>query len=246
MSDKKWTLMLAIGLITLTAVLYILHFFIFHDPHHIGMFLLGDLAFLPIEVLLVTLILHQLLENRDREMRLEKLNMVIGTFFSAVGTSLLAYFSDRDPQMDSVRKSLRISESWSEEDFTWMGAELSKYPCMVMIEDIDLSGLRNFLIEKEDFLMRLLENPLLIEHESFTDMLQAVFHLTSELTHRKDLTGLPVNDQQHLTRDICRAYHLLIIQWLEYMRYQKQHYPYLFSLALRTNPFDQEASVIIR
>ena len=94
--------------------------------------------------------------------------------------------------------------------------------------------------------MRLLENPLLIEHESFTDMLQAVFHLTSELTHRKDLTSLPANDQQHLTKDICRAYHLLIIQWLGYMRYLKQHYPYLFSLALRTNPFDEEASVIIR
>lgn len=246
MSDKKWTLMLAIGLIALSAALYILHYFVFHDPHHIGMFLLGDLAFLPIEVLLVTLILHQLLENRDREMRLEKLNMLIGTFFSSVGTSLLAYFSDRDPQMEEVRKSLRISESWSEEDFTRLGDELSKYPCMVTIKDVDLSGLRNFLLQKEDFLMRLLENPLLIEHESFTDMLQAVFHLTSELTHRKDLTGLPANDQQHLTKDICRAYHLLIIQWLEYMRYQKQHYPYLFSLALRTNPFDQEASVIIR
>ena len=90
MSDKKWTLMLATVLIALSAVLYILHFFMFHDPHHIGMFLLGDLAFLPIEVLLVTLILHQLLENRDREMRLDKLNMVIGTFFSSMGTTLLA------------------------------------------------------------------------------------------------------------------------------------------------------------
>ena len=246
MSDKKWTLMLATVLIALSAVLYILHFFMFHDPHHIGMFLLGDLAFLPIEVLLVTLILHQLLENRDREMRLDKLNMVIGTFFSSMGTTLLAYFSDRDPQMDGVRKSLRISESWSEEDFTRMGAELSRYPCMVTIKDVDMPGLRNFLLGKEDFLMRLLENPLLIEHESFTDMLQGIFHLTSELKHRKDLTSLPANDQQHLTKDICRAYHLLIIQWLGYMRYLKQHYPYLFSLALRTNPFDEEASVIIR
>jgi len=25
------------------------------------------------------------------------------------------------------------------------------------------------------------------------------------------------------------------------MRHQKHHYPYLFSLALRTNPFDEEA-----
>jgi len=83
----------------------------FHNPHHFGIFLPGDLAFLPIEVLLVTLFLHQLLEKRDREMRLEKLNMVIGTFFSSMGTSLPAYFSDRDLQMGEIRKSLRISDS---------------------------------------------------------------------------------------------------------------------------------------
>ncbi|HPW09799.1 MAG TPA: hypothetical protein PK154_01660 [Methanoregulaceae archaeon] len=166
----------------------------FHNPHHFGIFLPGDLAFLPIEVLLVTLFLHQLLEKRDREMRLEKLNMVIGTFFSSMGTSLPAYFSDRDLQMGEIRKSLRISDSWSEEDFTRMSAELSAYSSRGTLKDIDPSGLRNFLLEKEDFLMRLLENPLLIEHESFTDMLLPVFHLTGELTHRKNLTGLPAND----------------------------------------------------
>ena len=58
--------------------------------------------------------------------------------------------------------------------------------------------------------------------------------------------SLPANDQRHLNRDICRAYHLLILQWLEYMNYQKKHYPYLFSLAVRTNPFDEQASVIIK
>ncbi len=75
-----------------------------------------------------------------------------------------------------------------------MSAGLSAYSCRGTLKDTDPSGLRNFLIGKEDFLMRLLENPLLIEHESFTDMLLAVFHLTGELTHRKDLTGLPAND----------------------------------------------------
>jgi len=246
MYDKKWTLVLAVSLIALSAILYLLHLAIFHDPYHIGIYFLGDIAFLPIEVLLVTLILHQLLERRDRQMKLEKLNMVIGTFFSTAGTDLLTYFSDYDPRMQDLRKDLRISESWKEEDFKRVSATLKAYTCTVSIGEIDLSGLKNFLMAKEDFMMRLLENPMLIEHETFTELLQAVFHLTAELTHRKDLASLPINDQRHLTHDICRAYHLLILQWLEYMRYQKKHYPYLFSLAVRTNPFDEQASVIIR
>lgn len=245
MLNKKWTLTLAVALVTLSIALYILHFALFQDPHHIWIYLLGDLAFLPIEVLLVTLILHQLLERRDRQMKLEKLNMVIGTFFSTVGTDLLTYFSDHDPRMPDLRKELLISESWSEEDFSRVSATLTGYSCTVDITGIDLPGLKAFLAGKEDFLVRLLENPMLLEHESFTELLQGVFHLTDELNHRKDLALLPENDQRHLTGDICRAYRLLIIQWLEYMHYLKVHYPYLFSLAVRTNPFDEQASVMI-
>ena len=245
MSDKKWTYTLAVALIALSIVFYAIHLLVFHDPHHIAIYFLADLAFLPIEVLLVTLILHKLLERRDRQMKLEKLNMVIGTFFSTLGTDLLTYFSDHDPLMQDLRKDLRISESWKEADFKRVGATLEGYSCTVTIGEIDLAGLKKFLAGKEDFLVRLLENPMLIEHESFTELLQAVFHIAAELNHRKDLSSLPANDQRHLARDICRAYHLLILQWLEYMRYQKKHYPYLFSLAVRTNPFDEKASVII-
>ncbi len=37
----------------------------------------------------------------------------------------------------------------------------------------------------------------------------------------------------------------LIEQWLNYMRFLKDEYPYLFALAMRTNPFDREASPIV-
>jgi hypothetical protein len=245
MSDRKWTLTLAAALIALSVALYVLHFALFQDPYHIWIYLLGDLAFLPIEVLLVTLILHRLLEIRDRQMKLEKMNMVIGTFFSTVGKDLLTYFSDHDPRMPELRKDLLISESWSEQDFKRVSATLSGYSCDVVIAGIDLPGLRASLEANEEFLVRLLENPILLEHESFTQLLQGVFHLTEELKHRKNLTMLPENDLRHLTGDICRAYGLLINQWLEYMHYLKVHYPYLFSFALRTNPFDEQASVVI-
>jgi hypothetical protein len=39
---------------------------------------------------------------------------------------------------------------------------------------------------------------------------------------------------------------LLSQQWLDYMKHLKGNYPFLFSLAMRTNPFDQNASPIIQ
>ncbi len=95
------------------------------------------------------------------------------------------------------------------------------------------------------FHLSLLENPQLIEHDSFTPLLQALFHLTEELMAREKLTGLPATDYAHLSGDINRVYCLLMIEWLTYMQYLKQNYLYLFSLAMRQNPFDDPASVIV-
>jgi hypothetical protein len=38
----------------------------------------------------------------------------------------------------------------------------------------------------------------------------------------------------------------LIMQWLDYMKHLKHDYPYLFSLAMRTNPFDANASIEVK
>ena len=106
----------------------------------------------------------------------------------------------------------------------------------------NLEDLQRFLIGKRNFLLGLLENPNLLEHESFTELLWAVFHLTDELAHRKNLKQIPDTDYEHLSGDMKRAYVLLIFEWLAYIKHLKSDYPYLFSLAIRTNPFDPNAS----
>ena len=116
----------------------------------------------------------------------------------------------------------------------------------VDIKKGDLAGLRSFIIERRVFLLGLLENPNLLEHEQFTELLWAVFHLAEELAHRKTISGLPENDYTHLAGDIKRAYGLLVREWLSYMKHLKANYPYLFSLAVRTNPFNPEASVEVK
>lgn len=239
-------ILLGLSLIVLSVLFYFIHYIFFRDLHHILIYLIGDIAFVFIEVLLVTLIIHKLLNEREKRAKLEKLNMVIGVFFSEVGTDLLVYLSNADPKLEKIRKDLIVKNNWSEQEFKNVNNSLNKYEYAIEIIKVDLSDLRSHLIEKRNFLIRLMENPLLFEHESFTGLLMGVFHLTEELQNREDIVNLPPSDYQHLTGDIKRVYGLLVKQWLDYMKHLKSNYPYLFSLAMRTNPFDKEASIIVR
>ncbi len=246
MKNYRWQILLGLSLIVSSALIYLFHFVIFRDIQHIAIYSLGDLAFLPIEVLLVTLILHQLLGWREKRAKLEKLNMVIGAFFSEVGTQLLTSFSDFDPRLDDIRKYLVVTNDWDEKEFKAVSVRLKKYDFGVDIQKVSLVDLKGFLVGRRNFLLRLLENPTLLEHESFTALLRAVFHLTEELDSRDDFGQLPDSDLEHLEGDIKRAYILLVGEWVDYMRYLKDNYPYLFSLAMRTNPFDQDASPMVK
>lgn len=246
MKFLNWQVLLGLFLILLSAMLYLIHYAIFRDPHHIFLYLIGDIAFLPIEVLLVTLIVHQLLDKREKKAMLKKLNMVIGAFFSEVGTDLLKSFSIFDPHVEKIRKELIVTNDWPQQNFTEVSKQLQSYDFRIEIHKGDLEELKIFLIRERGFLLGLLENPNLLEHESFTDLLWAVFHLAEELASRASLRELPGMDYEHLAGDLQRAYSLLVSEWLSYMKHLRQDYPYLFSLAIRMNPFDPKASPEIR
>ena len=62
---------------------------------------------------------------------------------------------------------------------------------------------------------------------------------------RANFYSILLNRREGLTGDMNRAYGNLVRQWVEYMRHLKTHYPYLFSLSIRTNPFDREASPVV-
>ena len=186
-----------------------------------------------------------MLNRRERLARLEKLNMVIGAFFSEVGTKLLKVLAKSDPNLDKDCEDFIVTSSWAELDFVRVRNRLKEHDYKVEIDKINLEAMHEFLLNRREFMVRLLENPTLSEHESFSALLWAVFHLAEELSYRDDFAALPGSDLAHLASDMKRAYALLGVQWLEYMKHLKENYPYLFSLAMRTNPFDKDASPIV-
>ena len=233
-------------LVSLSVFFYSLHYVVFRDVHHIFIYLVGDIAFVFIEVLLVTLIIHHLLSEREKRAMLKKLNMVIGAFFSEVGTDLLKFFAGFDKNAEQIAKHLIVGNEWSPEHFTQMQVVLQKHSYKIDSRNGDIQRLQSFVVGKRTFLLRLLENPNLLEHESFTELLWAVFHLAEELSNRATVNNLPENDYDHLSGDIKRAHRLLVREWLSHMEHLKIDYPYLFSLAVRTNPFDPNASAEVQ
>ena len=242
----NWQVLLGLSLIVLSALVYFTHYLIFRDMHHIFIYLIGDIGFVFLEVLLVTLILHQLLRYREKKAMLNKLNMVIGMFFSEVGGELLKIFVSFDTDSSEISHKLVITNKSSKKEFLKICKSIKNHTYNIDIKRGDLKDIRNFLNEKKHFLLNLLGNPNLLEHDSFTNLLWAVFHLTEELSLRKSLNDLPETDYQHLAGDMKRAYHFLIVEWLNYMKHLKNNYPYLFSLAVRTNPFDTNVSVEVK
>ena len=187
-----------------------------------------------------------LLSKREKKLRLEKLNMVVGIFFSEVGTELLLRFLEADPARQDLSRKIDIRQMESDRQFTALKKNLVGHEYQLDISLIDQEELRKFLIRKNDLILRLLENPALLEHEAFTEIIRAVFHLQDELFHRKRIRELPESDYDHLAIDMKRVYRLLVLQWLEYIRHLRDHYPYLFSLAVRMNPFDPQRSPVVR
>lgn len=114
-----WQVNFGAFLLLLSALFYGVYFLVTDTatPASIAENILGKLAFMPIQVLLLTLVINSLLSHREKKARLEKLNMVIGAFFSEIGTPLLAFLAQHDPQMGELRPHLLAESGWTEEKF---------------------------------------------------------------------------------------------------------------------------------
>ncbi len=127
-------------------------------------------------------VVEYFIAERESAVRLRKMNMLVGVFFSEIGTSLLRIFSAVDPEIGEIREALVISTTWSDTDFASAGSVISGHKPLIRSTSLDLPDLNRFLSQNKTLMLAMLENPYLIEHDTFTELMQALFHLTEEST----------------------------------------------------------------
>lgn len=244
--NNYWVI--GIGLIALSAVLHYAHYLMFHNLHHTLIFLVADIAFIPLEVFFVTLVLDKLLESREKQHLIKKLNMLIGLFYSEFGADLFQAFVIADNQVAELEACCQVKYNWQDADFKLVKQQFEKHGHEIAMDKLDLVQLKTCLSDHKELLLNLIANPNLLEHESFSELLMAVFHLQEELAIRdvqKDQAQMDEHDVEHLKVDIERVYRHISVEWVRYLKHLKEHYPYLFLTACKKNPYDQREEQII-
>lgn len=233
------------ALALLSVLLYALQVIFFNAPRDTGFYIFQDLAFLPLQIAIVTVALGKYLKSREKFERLQKINMLINAFFSEAGTEILTAMAEANTNIEEVRKNLDIAPNWTDNLFSETVAYLKNADLKLESTPEQLEAMKVLMKAKREHLLRMIENQNVLEHDTFTDMLLANFHVMEELRARSVFDPNRRADMAHLSNDIQRAYRTLLIQWVEYMRYLRAAYPYLYSLEIRKNPFSSTASIII-
>ncbi|MFZ5974485.1 MAG: hypothetical protein ACOYU3_03620, partial [Bacillota bacterium] len=183
---------------------------------------------------------------REKREKLEHMNIVIGAFYSEAGSDAIRALNPFIRNLDAIRGLLGGMESWTLDHYMQAVKRVREYPFEANSRAGDLGAVHALLSEKKGSLLLMFENPNLLENNRFTEMLWAVYHLEDELASREGYAALPDADLDHLSGDIKRAYRLLLMEWIYYMRHLKEKYPYLFSLAVRKSPFENHSVVIYK
>ena len=246
MKRYRWLIAVGAALVACWAAVCALHYLAFHDLRNLLFYLVIDLAFLPIQVLLVVVVIERLLARRDKGLMLQKMNMPIGLFFSELGIELLGRLTECIAKREELRPHLAVTNAWTRQDYARALAFVREFDYGVDMGRLDLGALRKMLAAHRGLLLALLANPNLLEHEEFTDLLWEIFHLMEELAARKSFDGLPQSDLEHLAGDVRRAYAHLTVAWLRYCAHLQTAYPYLFSLLARTHPLQEKPDATVR
>ena len=252
MSERlSWKVKFSIVMILLIIIIYGSNYLVLGDGEHIISYVWTHLGFIPVDILLVAFILDEIIEKKEKEAILEKLDMLMSTFFSEVGNDLIKQLSTANKYKAST-ENLKSIKDWDEKDFDNKLAELKDasldFQADISAEDREefLENLRTLLAGKREFIINLINNPNLLEKEEFTELTNAILHLDEELEHRKNLELVTDTDFGHLNGDMKRVYDKLVYEWVNYLKYLYKNYPYMIALVVRTNPFDEDADVYVK
>jgi len=246
MRKDRSSLIVVLLLTLLSAIIYTVQIIFFREPRDTTFYLLQDFAFLPLQIAIVTVVLGTYLKKREKAERLKKINVIINAFFSEAGTEILASLIMFSRNRDDISPELDFQSGSKDIDFSRAVRYLEKADLQVTCKAETLESLKGRIISKRAFLIGIIENPNLLEHDTFTDMLLALCHVMEELMARQEFSDEHRADMAHISNDITRSMKALLIQWVEYMRHLQAEYPYLYSLEVRKNPLFQDRCVEIR
>ena len=155
-NERSWKIRFAIIMFVLAVVIFLARYLIFGDGEEIIAYLWKHIGFIPIDILIVAFLLEGIMGKKEHEAILEKIDMLMGTFFSEIGNDLLAELSKVNKNKINT-ENLKDIRNWEEKDFDKKMKELKEngldFKADIPPEEREefLTNIHSILMEKREF-----------------------------------------------------------------------------------------------
>ncbi len=228
--DKKYfnKLAIAVGLLILSGVMFLAFWLYTGELTYISKYFYLHLAFLPVHALVLGLILDELIQMREKIERRKRLNMFLGIFFRQMGIDIMLALMMLLENRDEFDERLLVDRAWNARRFAKARRELAGFKPRLRPDAAMLGGLLETLASRENEIITMTRNPLMLEFESLHYCLLSLFHLIEESHFRGPTGQLRPEVLRHLSQDAGKALIRLAGLWLAYLEHLKDEHPVLF------------------
>ncbi len=217
------------ALFAMSIVVYLLQIIIFHDPVTTGFYIFQDIAFLPISIAVATIVVGEYLGQKEKRDRLAKTQMLTSVFFTELGAELMFSLVGVTKGKEKIVAIFENAEINDCKSLEVVQNQLREVDIDVSVSEETYHRLVEMIRAKRDELLTITSNPLLLDHESFTDLLWGIFHLMDEARLRGEYSAMSAADRRHMEVDFTLTLKLLLVNWAGNILYTKMNYPNYYS-----------------
>ena len=154
--ERSWKIRFAIIMFVLAVVIFLARYLIFGDGEEIIAYLWKHIGFIPIDILIVAFLLEGIMGKKEHEAILEKIDMLMGTFFSELGNDLIRELSKVNANKINT-ENLKDIKNWNDKDYDNKMKELKAngidFKADIPKEEREefLSNIHSILVDKREF-----------------------------------------------------------------------------------------------
>lgn len=228
--DKKYfnKVNIAVGLLAISGTFFLGFWLYTGDLAYISKYFYIHLAFLPIHALVLGLILDELIQLREKIERRKRLNMFLGIFFRQMGIDIMLSLLNLVKNRDAFEEQMLVDKSWTARRFARARRDLAGFKLDMEPNARMLAALMEALTSREDEIIAMTRNPLMLEFEGLHHCLLSLFHLIEESHFRGPVEKLRPEVRGHLAQDASKSLINLATLWVAYLEHLKDEHPVLF------------------
>lgn len=228
--DKKYfnKVTIAVGLLAISGLFFLGFWLYTGELAYISKYFYIHLAFLPIHALVLGLILDELIQLREKIERRKRLNMFLGIFFRQMGIDIMLNLLNLVKNRDEMEEHMLVDKGWNARRFARARRELAGFKLRIEPNARMLAALMEVLASREDEIIAMTRNPLMLEFESLHHCLLSLFHLIEESHFRGPVEKLKPEVLGHLAQDAGKSLINLAGLWVAYLEHLKDEHPVLF------------------